>query len=135
MQVSEIMHKGIRSVNINESVKKVAELMRQEDIGALPVLENDKPIGFVTDRDIVISCVAEGYDTNGSIRHAMNEDVYTVQEDADIKEATQLMKDKQVSRILVVDSSQKPIGMISLQDLSGNISQSESANTLNEIKH
>jgi CBS domain containing-hemolysin-like protein len=45
------------------------------------------------------------------------------------------MQEKQVSRILVVDSSQKPIGMISLQDLSGNISQSESANTLHEIKH
>ena len=46
MQVSEIMHKGVTTVNINESVKKVAELMRKEDIGAVPILDNEKPVGF-----------------------------------------------------------------------------------------
>lgn len=134
MQVSEIMHRGIRSVNINDSVRRVAELMRQEDIGAVPVMENDKPVGFVTDRDIVISCVAEGYNIEKPISHAMNEDVFTVTEDADIDEATQLMKDKQVSRVLVVNESKTPVGMISLQDLSGSVSEDESADTLNQIK-
>lgn len=135
MQVSEIMHRGIRSLKINASVRSVAELMRQEDIGAVPVMENEKPVGFVTDRDIVISCVAEGYNIDKPISHAMNEDVYTVTEDADIEEATLLMKDKQVSRVLVVDNQKKPVGMISLQDLSESVSEDESADTLHQIKH
>jgi CBS domain-containing protein len=135
MQVSEIMHRGIRSVNINDSVRKVAELMREEDIGAVPVLEKDKPVGFVTDRDIVISCVAEGYSLDESISHAMNEDVYCVTEDQDLSEATKLMKDNQVSRVLVVDKSEKPIGMVSLQDLTQATSEKQSGDTLEKIKH
>lgn len=134
MQISEIMSKGVTAVNINESVRRVAELMRQEDIGAVPVLDNNKPVGFVTDRDIVVSCVAEGYNLDESISHAMNSDVICVTEDQDVQEATKLMKDKQVSRILVVDQNERPIGMVSLQDLSQTRSQGESAETLREIK-
>lgn len=117
MQVSEIMHKGVTTVNLNDSVRKVAELMRQEDIGAVPILENNKPVGIVTDRDIVVSCVAEGYSMDKPISHAMNEDVICVRENQDVTEASKLMKDNQVSRVLVVDESQRPVGMVSLHDL------------------
>lgn len=117
MQVSEIMHKGVTTVNLNDSVRKVAELMRQEDIGAVPILENNRPVGIVTDRDIVVSCVAEGYSMDKPISHAMNEDVICVRENQDVTEASKLMKDNQVSRVLVVDESQRPVGMVSLHDL------------------
>lgn len=135
MQVSEIMHKGVTSVNINESVRKVAELMRQEDIGAVPVMENNRPVGFVTDRDIVISCVAEGYNLDASISHAMNEDIYCVTEDQEVEEATRIMKDKQVSRVLVVDKKNQPVGMVSLQNLTDSYEEEESGDTLSKIKH
>lgn len=131
MQVSEIMHKGVTSANLNDSVRRVAELMRQEDVGAVPILENDKPIGIVTDRDIVVSCVAEGYSPDKPISHAMNEDVICVQEDQDVEEASRLMKDNQVSRVLVVDASERPVGMVSLQDLTKAQGQGE---VLNQIK-
>lgn len=134
MQVSEIMHKGITTVNVNDSVRRVAELMRQEDIGAVPVLENNRPIGFVTDRDIVISCVAEGYSMDKPISHAMNKDVICVKEDQDIEEATRLMEENQVSRILVVDDNERPIGMISLHDLTESHDDEENAETLSRIK-
>jgi CBS domain-containing protein len=112
----------------------VAELMREEDIGAVPILENEKPVGFVTDRDIVINCVASGYNLDESIRHAMTESVIFVTADQDINEATRLMKENQVSRILVVDQAQKPIGMVSLQDLVDSTDEEESAETLSQIK-
>lgn len=134
MQVSEIMHKGITTVNINDSVRRVAELMRQEDIGAVPVIENNKPVGFVTDRDIVISCVAEGYSMDKPISHAMSEDVICVKEDQDIEEATRLMEENQVSRILVLDDNERPVGMLSLHDLTESHDDEENAETLSRIK-
>jgi CBS domain-containing protein len=134
MQISEIMHKGVSIVTINDSVRKVAELMRQKDIGAVPVMENNKPVGFVTDRDIVINCVAEGYNMDQPVRHAMSEDVICVKEHQDVEDATKLMKDKQVSRILVVDESEKPIGMVSLQDISQSRVMLENTDTISKIK-
>jgi predicted transcriptional regulator len=131
MQISEIMHKGVSAVNIKESVRRVAELMRQEDIGAVPVMEDERPVGFVTDRDIVISCVAEGYNLNESISHAMNEDVYCVTQ---VEEATKLMQENQVSRVLVVDQNQRPVGMVSLQDITQSRQDDECAETLSRIK-
>lgn len=133
MQVSEIMHKGIVSVNVNESVRKVAQLMKQEDIGAIPVLDKDKPVGFVTDRDIVISCVAEGYNLDEPISHAMSDEIVSVTEDQDIKEASRLMSEKQISRILVVDKAQKPVGIVSLKDLTQE-DEDISEETLTNIK-
>lgn len=133
MQVSEIMHKGVTTVNLNDSVRRVAELMRQEDIGAVPIMENNKPIGIVTDRDIVVSCVAEGYSMDKPISHAMNADVICVRENQDVTEASKLMKDNQVSRVLVVDESQRPVGMVSLHDLS-NRNIGFEGETVREIK-
>lgn len=134
MQISEIMHKGITAVNVNDSVRRVAELMRQEDIGAVPVIENNRPVGFVTDRDIVISCVAEGYSMDKPISHAMSEDVICVKEDQDVEEATRLMEDNQVSRILVVDENERSVGMLSLHDLIESNEDDENAETLSRIK-
>lgn len=134
MQVSEIMHKGVTSVNLNDSVRRVAELMRQEDVGAVPIMENNRPIGIVTDRDIVVSCVAEGYSMDKPISHAMNEDVICVKENQDVEVASQLMKDNQVSRVLVVDSSERPIGMVSLQDLTKAQDRNKQGEVLNQIK-
>jgi CBS domain-containing protein len=134
MQISEIMHKGVTAVNINETIRRVAELMRQEDIGALPVMDNDKPVGFVTDRDIVISAVAEGYNSDERVSIAMTNNVVCVTEDQQVEEATKLMKDNQVSRVLVVDQSNKPVGIVSLQDITQTRSKGESAETLSQIK-
>lgn len=118
MQVSEVMSKGIVTANINDSVKRVASMMKEKDIGAIPVLKDNRPVGFVTDRDIVINCVAGDYDLNGSIEHAMSSDIVSVKEDQDVEEVSRLMSQNQVSRILVVDKSEKPVGVVSLHDLS-----------------
>jgi predicted transcriptional regulator len=118
MQVSEVMHKGVNTVQIHDSIKKVAALMKREDIGAVPVYKNERPVGFVTDRDIVISCVAHGHPVDNPISLAMTREVVSIHEKDDLTRATQLMRDNQVSRLLVLNDGDQPVGMLTLQDIS-----------------
>lgn len=135
MQVSEVMHKGVSTVQINDSIRKVAALMKREDIGAVPVFKNERPVGFVTDRDIVVSCVAQGHPIDDPISHAMSRDILFVHEDDDVLQATKLMRDNQVSRLLVVDKGERPVGMITLHDISINIDNEElKSETITDIK-
>lgn len=125
MQVSEVMHKGINTVQISDSIKKVASLMKREDIGAAPVFKNERPVGFVTDRDIVISTIAEGRNLNDSISHAMRHQIFSVHEKDEISMASKIMRENQVSRLLVLDDGEKPVGMVSIQDIFQHISDPE----------
>lgn len=133
MQVSEVMHKGVSTVQIHDSIKKVAALMKREDIGAVPVYKNERPVGFVTDRDIVVSCVAHGHPVDDPISHAMSRDIVFVHEKDDINIATQLMKENQVSRLLVVDEGDQPVGMLTLQDIS-KVTNRETGDVVTDIK-
>jgi CBS domain-containing protein len=133
MQVSEVMHKGVSTVQIHDSIKKVAALMKREDIGAVPVYKNERPVGFVTDRDIVVSCVAQGHPVDDPISHAMSREIVFVHEKDDIQLATQLMRKNQVSRLLVVDDGEKPVGMLTLGDLS-KFTNIETAEVVKDIK-
>jgi CBS domain-containing protein len=135
MQVSEVMHKGVSTVQINDSLKKVAALMKKEDIGAVPVFKNERPVGFVTDRDIVISCVAEGRKNEDPISLAMTREIIFVHESDDLQIASKLMRENQVSRLLVVDQGQRPVGILSLKDLARNIEDEKiQAQIMKEIK-
>ncbi|MGE3610118.1 MAG: CBS domain-containing protein [Bacteriovoracaceae bacterium] len=135
MQVSEIMHHGVSMAQINDSIKKVANLMKKEDVGALPIFKNERPVGFVTDRDIVISCVAQGASCDEPISKAMQSDIIFVYESDDINQATKLMKDNQISRLLVVDKGDRPVGMISIHDIARNLSDEHlTADLVAEIK-
>lgn len=118
MQVSEVMHKGVSTVQISDSIKKVAALMKREDIGSVPVYKNERPVGFVTDRDIVVSCVAHGHPTDDPITHAMTREIVFVRETDDLSLATKLMRDNQLSRLLVVDEGERPVGMLTIHDIS-----------------
>jgi CBS domain-containing protein len=135
MRVSEVMHKGVSSVQINDSIKKVAALMKREDIGSVPVFKNERPVGFVTDRDIVITCVADGCMPTDPISHAMKREIIFVHEKDDIDLASKLMRENQISRLMVVDEGDRPVGMISLHDLSLNTNDDElKSSIMSEIK-
>ena len=118
MQVSEVMHKGVTTAQIDDSIRRVASLMKKEDIGGMPIYKNQRPVGFVTDRDIVVSCVASGHSPDDPISLAMNREIISVYEDQNVEEATQLMERHQISRLLVVDKGDNPVGMLTLRDLS-----------------
>ncbi|MFL5785319.1 MAG: CBS domain-containing protein [Bacteriovoracaceae bacterium] len=133
MQISEVMHKDIKFANINDSVKKVAEMMKSDDIGSVPVMDGNKPVGIVTDRDIVIKCVADGADLNASIKSAMTTDVVCIKQSQSLEEASKLMAQRQISRVVVVDDSDKPVGIVSLHDLTQE-DEDLAEETVNRIK-
>ncbi|HXH76275.1 MAG TPA: CBS domain-containing protein [Bacteriovoracaceae bacterium] len=135
MQVSEVMHKGVITVQINDSIRKVAALMKREDIGAVPVYKNERPVGFVTDRDIVVSSIAQGHPIDDPISHAMSRDIVCVYEEDDLSRASKLMKDNQISRLLVLNRGENPVGMLSLHDLAQYVNDEEfKSETITEIK-
>lgn len=134
MQVSEVMHKGVSTVQISDSIRKVAALMKREDIGAVPVYKNERPVGFVTDRDIVVSCVAHGHQSDDPITHAMTREIVFVHETDDLTVATKLMRDNQVSRLLVVNQGEQPVGMLTIQDISKYSQNTNLSNVISDIK-
>jgi predicted transcriptional regulator len=135
MQVSSIMHKGVFTAQISDSIRKVAALMRREDIGSIPIYKNDRPVGFVTDRDIVISSIAQGHPIDNSISHSMTRQIVCIHEDDDVSEAARIMKANKISRLLVVDRGENPVGMLSIGDISQFIDDQElKSETITEIK-
>lgn len=117
MQVSEIMHEGVTMAQIGDSLRRVATLMKKHDIGGVPVYKNERPVGFVTDRDIVVSCVASGHRPDEPVSLAMTREIYFVYQDQNVNEAVKLMEQNQISRLLVVDRGERPVGMLTLRDI------------------
>jgi CBS domain-containing protein len=92
--------------------------MRADNIGALPVGENDRLIGMVTDRDIVVRAVAENLSPgNTSARHVMSEHVYWCFDDADVEKAAEIMAEHQVRRLPVINHDKRLVGIVTLADL------------------
>nr|WP_207717270.1 CBS domain-containing protein [Clostridium acetobutylicum] len=110
------MTKNVVSVSGEENIKRAAELMRDHDIGAIPVCNSDKVIGVVTDRDIVLRTVAEGSDASSeNVRSIMTSTPVVASPDMDAREATKIMSEKQVRRLPVARDG-KLVGMVSLGD-------------------
>lgn len=113
----EIMTKSVRTASPGDTIRQVAELMRDGDMGAVPILDNGKLVGIVTDRDIVVRSVAEGIEPGSPISTVMSGDLSTVTPDDFIFTAIRLMGDRQVRRIPVVDEDGGLAGIISMADV------------------
>lgn len=130
----EIMTTDVKTVDRDTPLREVATIMRDADVGSLPVVENGKLVGIVTDRDIVIRALAEGRDPSSSVGYAMTTDVVSVKPDDFVFEAIHLMGDKQVRRVPVVDEDGKLAGIISMADVALETEDElEIAETLEEI--
>jgi CBS domain-containing protein len=124
MIVKDAMHKGVDWVNPDTPVAELAKLMREHDIGAIPIGENDRLVGMVTDRDIVCKGLAE---TNFDPRRVRARDVMTsgihcCREDDDLAKAVRRMEALKVRRLPVINKSKRMVGMLSLGDLSSSAS-------------
>jgi CBS domain-containing protein len=118
MKVNQAMHPGVRSAYANTSVQELARLMRQNDVGAIPIGENDRLVGMVTDRDIVCRCVAAGLDPmTATARDVMTEGVVFCLDEQDLGHATRIMERKHIRRLPVINSDRRMIGMLSLGDV------------------
>ncbi len=118
MQAKEVMSSNIRIIPSNTSIQAAAELMRQMDIGTLPVTENGQIVGMLTDRDITIRAVAEGADPGATpARDVMSRNVISCFEDQDARDVANAMEQNKVRRVVVVNRKNEAIGLISVDDL------------------
>jgi CBS domain-containing protein len=116
-QVREIMTGTLAAVGPQTSVTEVARRMREEDIGAVLVVEDEQLRGLVTDRDLVVRVLADGKNIEDTtVSAACSADLVAVSPDDDIDRAVQLMRERAVRRLPVVDNG-RPVGIISLGDL------------------
>jgi CBS domain-containing protein len=117
MVVRDVMTSGAECVHSEATLQQAAEKMRKFDVGAVPILENDKLVGMLTDRDIAIRSISEGSNPQISrVRDAMTPDVICCYEDQDVAEALQLMRSQQIRRLPVLDRSEHLVGIVSLGD-------------------
>lgn len=118
MNIREVMTPNPCTVAPTETIQNAARLMKKEDTGAIPVVENGKVVGMITDRDIVIRAVAEGAKPDKLVRDVViHQRVIFATPDMSTKEANQLMGEHQVRRLPVLDENQKLVGIVSLGDL------------------
>ena len=130
----DIMTKDVKTATRADTLQTVARLMRDGDMGSVPVVEDGKLVGIVTDRDLVVRSIADGKDASTSIAEAMTTDIFSVKPDDFAFEAIRLMGDKQVRRIPVVDDEGRLAGIIAMADIALEMEdQQEIAETLEEI--
>ncbi len=130
----EIMTGNVKTASREMSLQEVARLMREGDMGAMPVVEDNKLVGIVTDRDIVVRAIAEGKDVSTKIGDVMTTEIFSVKPDDFVFEAIRLMGDKQVRRIPVIAENGELAGIIAMADIALEMEdEREIAETLEEI--
>ena len=116
MKVSEVMCRDARLIKANDTIQHAAEIMAQEGLGFLPVEEDNRLIGMITDRDIVIRCIAQGKDGNARVRDVMTRDVKYCFAQDDLEDVMDNMAEIQVRRLPVLDENKRLVGIVSLAD-------------------
>ena len=116
MKVREIMTSPVVSARPEDSIFYAARLMADEDVGALPVVENGGVVGIVTDRDIATRAVADGTPAQALIKRIMTDMVVSCSPDDDLEHALELMSNEQIRRLPVCDPGGKLVGMVTLAD-------------------
>src|SRR3954466_11132311 len=122
MRVSEAMTREVRVATPGQSIRDVANIMDEINAGSVPVGENDRLVGMITDRDIAIRAVAQGKGPDTPVRDVMStEQVLYCYEDEELDHVAKNMSQQQVRRLPVVDRDKRLVGIVSL----GNIVQTE----------
>lgn len=118
MDVKEIMTKDLDLLSPADSLEKAAQVMRDDDIGAILIREGDRLVGMLTDRDITIRAVAEGREASKTqIKDAMSAPILYCYENDSLKEAGENMAKNQIRRLPVLNREKRLVGVISLGDL------------------
>jgi CBS domain-containing protein len=118
MVINEVMTRDLKIASPSDSLQQAAQLMEQEDFGSLPVGENDRLVGMLSDRDIAIRAVAQGLSpTDCTVGDVMSSEVKYVFDDESIENAAKMMGKLQVRRLPVLNHDKRLVGIVSLGDL------------------
>ncbi|HET9236604.1 MAG TPA: CBS domain-containing protein [Oligoflexus sp.] len=119
------MTRHVHVVSPATTIREAAKQMRDLDTGILPVCDEQAVIGLVTDRDIVVRALADGKDADSAVTTAMTGAIVCMYEDDDVEEAAQVMEEKQIRRLIVLNRNQELAGIVSLADLSREVGDEE----------
>jgi CBS domain-containing protein len=133
-QVADVMTRGVHALSPSDNLVAAAQAMEQLNVGSIPVCENDRVIGMVTDRDITVRGVAQGCDPEiTQLSEVMTEQVETCYEDDALEEVTQRMQEIQIRRLPVLDHNEQLVGIVSLGDVATKGDQDQAAIALSDI--
>ena len=114
MRISEVMSRDVCVIAPGDTLVRAAGVMAKHDIGSLPVGENDRLVGFITDRDIVVRALAQGMGAEATVREVMSPEVKYCYVDDDIDDVAANMADLELRRLPVVDRDKRLVGIVSL---------------------
>jgi len=118
MLIKEVMTRNAECTRPTATIRDVAERMKQLNVGSLPVCDNDRLVGIVTDRDITVRSISEGRDPDlDHVSDVMSPGVTCCFEDQEVQEAARLMHDGQIRRLPVLNRDKRLVGIVSLGDL------------------
>ena len=129
MLIREVMTDEVVTAAPERTVREIAELMRERNVGSVVIVQDDRPIGFVTDRDLALSVIADGRDFGDHVADHASSPVVTAQPAMGVEEAAELMVRHGVRRLVVVDA-ERLTGIVTLDDLSSRTGDAELASQL-----
>ncbi len=133
MKISKIMHRDVKIISPDETLRDAAAAMKKLDVGVLPVGEHDRLVGMITDRDIAIRGIAEGKGPDTEARDVMSQEVKYCFEDEAVEHVAENMAELQVRRLPVLNRDKQLVGIVSLGDLATQGSLPKTARALHGI--
>jgi len=133
-KISELMSPNPCTIEADKPVAYAARIMTEEDVGLAPVVEGERLVGTLTDRDIVIRVVAEGKDPQAvTVREVASTDLVTVDPQQDLDEALRLMAGNQVRRLPVVEEDGRLVGVVAQADVAREAKDKQTGELVEEI--
>ncbi len=132
MNVREVMTTNPRCVSPNDSIQSAARIMKEEDTGVVPIVEDGRTVGVITDRDIVLRAVADGSQANKPVREIATSDLVFATPDMSTREATKIMSERQIRRLPVVEGD-RLVGIVSLGDIA--VKEGKDSRTGETLEH
>jgi CBS domain-containing protein len=115
--IKDVMSRDVQVISPDAPITEAARCMRDGDFGMMPVGENDRMVGSISDRDIVVRALAEGRDGNVKVRDVMSQGIHWAYEDESVERATAIMGEHQIRRLPIVNRDKRLVGIVALGDL------------------
>lgn len=116
-QIKEVMGRDVQVISPDATIAEAARCMADGDFGMMPVSENDRMVGAISDRDIAVRGVARGLDGNAKVREVMSSGICWAYEDDTVDRAAEIMSQNQVRRLPIVNRDKRLVGILALSDL------------------
>ncbi|MBM7716782.1 CBS domain-containing protein [Siminovitchia sp. FSL H7-0308] len=131
--IRDIMTDEVETCSLKDNIYEVAVKMKEWDVGVIPIVEGKRLVGIITDRDIVLRCIAEKNPPSSKVEEIMSENLFTVTPDTTTQEAARLMAKEQIRRLPVVENGEL-VGIVALGDLAvRDLTDNQAKTALSEI--